>query len=399
MRHATVPAFSLIILLLAAPIAGATWSIVAIDRATGEVAVAGATCQPGGNLIPELPVIRVGKGAGVAQAVVDFYCTNRRAIWDGLTEGLAPAEILTSIEQQDSRFHDRQIGIVDLRGRALTFSGNRNFDWAGGRTGRLGTISYAIQGNVLTGAPVVAAAERAFREGHVDLPTRMMNAMEAARSMGGDGRCSCSPSAPTSCGSPPADFEKSAGVGFIVLARVGDLDGVCEKPPGCASGEYFMNLNVKGPQAGKPDPVFQLKGLFGEWRADWLGRPDHIMTQVAPRQLTVKTGPQPPTDLTIVLRDWNGDRVTTPIESISVTAVDPAGTTAVIGSPVSRGDGVYTVPVRAGGTLGRVLLKIVVDDGQGPVTLYPYVELSSPRTRPWSPTLNRCRRPRETISA
>ncbi|MFH0947306.1 MAG: DUF1028 domain-containing protein, partial [Planctomycetota bacterium] len=376
MRCVALPAFSLAVLLLVAPSAVATWSIAAVDRATGEVAVAGATCLNGMNLERFLPVIRVGQGVGVAQAVVDTSCANRQVMWEGLASGLSPEEILAVIELQDASFHDRQIGMVDLQGRALTFTGNRCYDWAGGVTGTIGTISYAIQGNVLTGSPVVAAAERGFTEGKVDLPTRLMNAMEGARSMGGDGRCSCDDSQPTSCGSPPDNFLKSAHVGFIILARNGDLDGECLRTVGCASGEYFMNLNVKGNNATKPDPVFQFKDLFGEWRADWLGRPDHIMTEVNPRQLTLKEGPHPPADLKIVLRDWNGDRVLTPIQSITVTAVDPAGTVAVIGSPVAHGNGVYTVPVRPGGTLGRVNLKIVVDDGRGPVTLYPFVELS-----------------------
>ena len=376
MRRVSMPVSSLAALLLAMPSASATWSIAAVDRATGEVAVASATCLAGFNLVRWLPVIRVGEGAGVAQATVDTSCANRVAIWDGIAAGLTPEEILAIIEQQDASFHERQMGIVDLQGRALTFTGNNTFDWAGGVTGKIGTISYAIQGNILTGAPVVAAAERAFTAGQEDLAGRLMNAMEAARSMGGDGRCSCIESAPMSCGSPPDNFERSAYVGFMIVARVGDLDGVCRYPIGCATGDYFMNLNVREPGYSNPDPVYQLKGLLGEWRADWLGRPDHIMTEVYPRQLTLKDGPQPSTDLKIVLRDWNGDRVTTPVESIKVTAVDAVGAVAVIGPPVAHGNGIYTVPVRPGGTLGQVRLKIVVDDGQGPVTLFPFVELS-----------------------
>ena len=375
MRLVSIAALSLTMLLLAAPSAVATWSIAAVDKATGEVAVASATCLPGLNLVRWLPVIRVGEGAAVAQANVDMTCANRLLMWNGLAAGLAPEEILAIIEQQDASFHGRQIGIVDIQGRTLTFTGNQTSAWAGGVTGTLGSVSYAIQGNVLTGSRVVTTAERAFREGDTDLATRMLNAMEGARSMGGDGRCSCG-GQPTDCGSPPDNFLKSAHVGFMLLARVGDLDGECFRPLGCATGEYFLHLNVYGSAASGPDPVYQLKELFGEWRADWLGRPDHIMTEVYPRQLTLKDGPQPSTDLKIVLRDWNGDRVTTPVESIKVTAVDAVGAVAVIGPPVAHGNGIYTVPVRPGGTLGQVRLKIVVDDGQGPVTLFPFVELS-----------------------
>ncbi|MBL8296968.1 MAG: hypothetical protein JNN30_01360, partial [Rhodanobacteraceae bacterium] len=60
------------LLLLALPFcANATWSIVVRDADTQEVAVASATCvsreqEPGIDLIPELPVIRVGVGAASA---------------------------------------------------------------------------------------------------------------------------------------------------------------------------------------------------------------------------------------------------------------------------------------------------------------------------------------------
>ncbi|MBL8296719.1 MAG: hypothetical protein JNN30_00090, partial [Rhodanobacteraceae bacterium] len=60
------------LLFLALPFsASATWSIVVRDADTQEVAVASATCvsreqEPGIDLIPELPVIRVGVGAASA---------------------------------------------------------------------------------------------------------------------------------------------------------------------------------------------------------------------------------------------------------------------------------------------------------------------------------------------
>ena len=52
-----------------------------------------------------------------------------------------------------------------------------------------------------------------------------MAAMQAARSMGGDGRCSCSPTLPTSCGSPPPSFTKSAHIAYMMVARAGDTEG------------------------------------------------------------------------------------------------------------------------------------------------------------------------------
>ena len=51
----------------------------------------------------------------------------------------------------------------------------------------------------------------------------------AARALGGDGRCSCSVSQPTSCGVPPPGFQKSAHVAVFVVARLGDTNGLCNR--------------------------------------------------------------------------------------------------------------------------------------------------------------------------
>ena len=62
---------------------------------------------------------------------------------------------------------------------------------------------YAIQGNILMGSPVILDVETALRNTPGDLSQKVMAAMEAARDMGGDGRCSCDEQFPESCGTPP----------------------------------------------------------------------------------------------------------------------------------------------------------------------------------------------------
>ncbi len=113
--------------------------------------------------------------------------------------------------------------MADVRGRTATFSGTSAAAWAGGRTGRTGDFVYAVQGNILTGAPVVDLAVDAIISTPGDLPAKLMASMEAARAMGGDGRCSCS-SGPTNCGSPPPSFSKSAHIAYLMVSRLGDLD-------------------------------------------------------------------------------------------------------------------------------------------------------------------------------
>lgn len=211
----------------------ATWSILIADTRTGEVALASATCVPGIDLQAETPVLITGVGAVTAQSFVESRGLNRTFARDRLLEGIDPADILTGLEAFDNGHQSRQYGILDVRGGTATFSGSENSDWAGGVTGRIergrpgpaDDIVYAVQGNILVGPEPVLAAEMAIRATPGDLGQKLLAGMEAARALGGDGRCSCTTGSPTSCGSPPPEPFKSADVGYMLIARTGDRDG------------------------------------------------------------------------------------------------------------------------------------------------------------------------------
>lgn len=210
---------------LAAGSASATWSIIIIDTRTGEIAVASATCLTGFNLRDNTPVLIPGVGAATAQSFVDSSGQNRVKIRDMLIEGAHPDEILAALAVFDSGHQTRQYGIADTMGRAATFSGTGAGGWAGGQIGQVGDLIYAVQGNVLTGEPVVTEAVQAIIDTPGDLAAKLMASMEAARSMGGDGRCSCAGGNPTGCGAPPPTFNKSAHIAYMLIARDGDVAG------------------------------------------------------------------------------------------------------------------------------------------------------------------------------
>ena len=218
--------------------ASATWSLILVDMRTGEVAVASATCLTSFDLRDNLPAVVVGQGAACAQSFVDTTTRNRGVLRDGIVRDLDAQSVFNFLSTFDLQHQTRQYGYVTIGGHAGTFSGTGAAQWKGGVTGQVGDIVYAVQGNILTGEPVVDAIEQVILTSTTDLPGTLMLAMEAARAFGGDGRCSCSPSAPTSCGSPPASFTKSADIGFMIVARIGDADG--------APGFFFGN---PGPNA------------------------------------------------------------------------------------------------------------------------------------------------------
>lgn len=359
----------------AAPTAEATWSIVLVDTATGEVAVGCATCLENFDLEVYCPVVLVGIGGACAQSSIDSNGRNRRLIWDELQLGTSPKQILSKLRNSDSSHQSRQYGIVDLKGREATFTGTQAGAWAGGVTGVSGTIHYAIQGNVLTGQPVVADAEAALLATPGDLAEKLMAAMEAAQAVGGDGRCSCDPSDADRCGAPPPGFDpdsdKSAHVGFMIVARIGDTDGNCNVSAGCSTGTYYMDHNVAGQDRNDPDPVLQMRTLFDQWRDDWRGHADHVRSMQTMSRAGVPGNGTTPATLTIALRDWEDLPLLAGGATVTVAHSATSDGLSSIGSVVDHGDGTYSVELTAGVGQGRDEYVVVVDDGRGPVTLYP----------------------------
>ncbi|QOJ00799.1 MAG: VCBS repeat-containing protein [Phycisphaeraceae bacterium] len=233
--------------------AHATWSIIIIDTRTGEVAVASATCLTGFDLQANPPVLIPGVGAATAQSFVDATGLNRTLIRDGLLDGLPLPQILAGLAASDSGHQTRQYGIASTRGDTLTFSGTGAGAWAGGRTGRTGDLVWAVQGNVLTGAPVVDRAVEAIENTPGDLAEKLMASMEAARLMGGDGRCSCQVNNPTGCGAPPPQFTKSAHIAYMLIARAGDAQNCRAAYRAGASPQNVILADIDND--GRPDAV------------------------------------------------------------------------------------------------------------------------------------------------
>jgi hypothetical protein len=362
--------------LLAVP-GRATWSIVAVDRRTGEVCVASATCIPRSDLTLIVPVIVVGKGGGVTQSVVDGI-ENRQRIRAGLESGATPAEILALIESLDDGFRQRQIGIVDFANAPVSFTGRAAGAAKKSVVGEQGDLVYAIQGNVLAGDEVIDQCELALLESTGDLGQRVLAAMVRAREFGGDGRCSCQMGRPDDCGSPPEDFEKSAHCGFLLLARMGDPDGSCEQGEGCANGRYHMRLNVRGGNAleNDPDPVDQLVGLHAAWRAERRGRPDGLLSRVESVDSVPADGLTTRT-VRVELVDLEG----VPLEHggalVEVASADGGPTLVDVGPVRDHGDGSYSFELRAGTRSGSDRLAIRASDDLVSATLYPYLEVRS----------------------
>ncbi|MDA0666934.1 MAG: DUF1028 domain-containing protein [Planctomycetota bacterium] len=366
------PLAALLALCLLAGQTFATWSIVVVNRRTGEICVASATCIEDFNLRNALSIVSAEAGGGAAQAMVSSVAV-RTLIHDLILQGVPPEEILIAVDEIDTIFQSRQFGIVDLAGRAVTFTGTSAFDHASGVTGEIGDLVYAIQGNILTGSPVITEAELALRNTPGDLGQRVMAAMEAAQAMGGDGRCSCSPQAPTSCGSPPSSFTKSAHIGFLITARPGD-EPFCDAF-GCGKGDLYMVINKAGLDANDPDPVFEMRIKFDQLRNDLDDRPDGNHSEVFAFNPVVAAGSALPVSFVLSLADVDGDVISHGGATVTMEH-DPrsAGSSSLL-QVTDHQDGTYTVEVQPGAEAGLDLLRFVVDDGIRPVTLWPPAQL------------------------
>ena len=344
--------------------ADATWSIIAVNTQTGGVAVGSATCLTSFDLRALTPVVVVGVGGAAVQSQGDFDGRRRPIIERQFRNGTPIDEIL-EIVSHVSRHQGRQYGIADVGGQAVTFSGSSNGRHASGVAGRVGDIVYAIQGNVLTGRPVVLMAEKAFVETKGDMAAKLMAAMEAARKMGGDGRCSCDPRNPTRCGSPPEEFEKSAHIAYMIVARLGDTDGDRCDRGGCARGDYFMNFNIPFQQRDSLDPVFQLQKLFDAWQAELVDQPDGVASKVTIE--AVEGG----FEMTIELVDREGTPLGRSAKSVEVEHAPGSAAATDIGDVIDHEDGTYTVALKPNGRMGIDEFWVSVDDGKRQVVLTP----------------------------
>lgn len=166
---------------LADPPRPATFSIVAADPATGEVGVAVASRFFAVGAV--VPFAKAGIGAVATQASANT--TYGPAVLDLLAHGVTAREAIAVVTRNDEGSRRRQLGAVSATGDAATFSGPECNAWAGGRSGP----GYAVQGNILTGEPVVAAMERAFLESAgAPLAERLYAALAAGDAAGGDSR-------------------------------------------------------------------------------------------------------------------------------------------------------------------------------------------------------------------
>jgi uncharacterized Ntn-hydrolase superfamily protein len=181
-----------------------TYSIVAYDSATGDLGVAVQSKFP--NVGGLVPWGRAGVGAVATQSLSNTDYGERGL--DLMAQGATAEEALRIVMRTDTMLQDRQVGIVDARGNAASFTGGTTFDWAGGRVGAAGPGTrsaggggpaggkgevivgrrYAAQANIMVSDQTVKNLAETFERTGGNLADRLVASLKAGQAGGGDKR-------------------------------------------------------------------------------------------------------------------------------------------------------------------------------------------------------------------
>lgn len=158
-----------------------TYSIVAVDLENGDLGVAVQSKYFGVG--PVVPWVESGVGAIATQSWANTsYGPEGLRL---LRKGKSVDETLETLLSSDTHHEWRQVGLVDTRGKARSYTGSKCLAWAGGKT----APGYAVQGNILVSRETVDAMARAFESSSgQELAERLMRALEAGQKAGGDVR-------------------------------------------------------------------------------------------------------------------------------------------------------------------------------------------------------------------
>jgi uncharacterized Ntn-hydrolase superfamily protein len=246
-----------------------TWSIVGVDPKTGGVGVAVASCvESYGDAVAALVP---GKGAAATQAGFDIK--NRNKVFEAIKQGLTAEEVIAQVTdaEWDTQTDRRQYGVLTMHDGFVRAAGFTTPTRQGITMGEDGVARFAgvmadpsrgvsSQGNTLASAEVVQRPLDAYRwedpAGFNTLADRLMRALEAGSTAGGDVRCN------------QGSVRQTTSMAAILVARgndppyatenIGMTDAGTDKAP-------WLNLSVRV-ERGAENPLLDLRRQYDQWR-------------------------------------------------------------------------------------------------------------------------------------
>lgn len=204
-----------------------TYSIVALDEATGQLGV--AVQSHWFSVGSVVPWAAAGVGAVATQSFVKVeYGPEGLAL---MKSGKPAPEVLRQLLSADEGSAVRQVAMIDINGQVAAHTGDKCIWAAGNQVGK----NYSVQANLMESPTVWPAMAQAYENATGDLANRMLAALEAAQSEGGDIR------------------GKQSAAMLIVSG----------KPTGIPWKDVVMELRIED----HPDPLGELKRLIRIHRA------------------------------------------------------------------------------------------------------------------------------------
>jgi uncharacterized Ntn-hydrolase superfamily protein len=236
----------------------ATFSICAVDPATGFVGSAGASCHTDCRILTD-----VHPGWGVVHTQASWLAANQSYARILMNMHLSPQQIIDSVVLHDAQNNPtvRQYGIVDLYngGRSAGYTGVNCLNWKGHILGP----TYAIQGNILLGQHILDSMQTRFLNTPGSLAHKLMAALQGAKVIGADTRCN--------------NNQTSSLSAFLRIARPQDT-----------TGTYYVDLYARNLGFGR-DPIDSLQSLFNLW----ITGANNISTEVPKRHQLFQNFPNP----------------------------------------------------------------------------------------------------------
>lgn len=176
--HFLLTAAAACFFMLPTPTAHATYSIVARDPDTGQLGVAVQSHWFSVGAL--VPWAEAGVGAVATQSMVDpsYGPLGLELMRAGRTAPQALAGLLVA----DAHAEIRQVAMIDAQGNVLAHTGTKCIPAAGHEV----RANFSVQANLMDRSTVPAAMAKAFENAEGDLAARLLKALEAAQSEGGD---------------------------------------------------------------------------------------------------------------------------------------------------------------------------------------------------------------------
>jgi uncharacterized Ntn-hydrolase superfamily protein len=307
--------------------ASATYSIVAVDTATGIIGSAGASCIAGSQIISD-----VIEGIGAVHTQAYYLPGNQDNAHDRMVEGLTPDSIVTWLEFNDVEGMPefRQYGVVTPIGPGASagFTGYATNNWKGHLTGP----GYSIQGNILLSAEIIESMETAYLTTEGEMEDRLMAALEAANVPGADTRC-------MSCNKPSISA-------FVKVVHPGD-DGT----------PYLYKVVNSTPCS--INPMDGLWEQFNAWKEAKVGDADLSTIEVTP-QIYFLASLSYSAEITVTPLNSSGDP---PTDGADVTITNTGG--GQISAVSDNGDGTFSATLTPPTIAGPdTIIATVIAGGQ-----------------------------------